>query len=86
MTQPLCNKPKDSSAVCVNCNLNHPANYRGCATYKEIQKLRGKQYKKLIKYTNKQRVITSPHPPIPLPLSHKSKTLNRDNKEHILAK
>ena len=61
----LCTKPKNSPAVCVNCNLNHPANYRGCATYKEIQKLRAKQYNKLIEYINKQPIITSPHPPIP---------------------
>lgn len=62
----LCTKPKDTPAECVNCSLNHPANYRGCATYKEIQKLRGKQYNKLIEYTsNKQPVIISPQHPIP---------------------
>lgn len=35
-----CTKPKDTPATCANCSLNHPANYKGCSTYKELIKRR----------------------------------------------
>lgn len=31
-----CNKPKTSTPQCVNCLLNHTANYRGCMYFKNI--------------------------------------------------
>lgn len=30
--------PTDNEVACVNCNGNHPANYRGCQVYKDLQK------------------------------------------------
>lgn len=32
-----CTKEKNSPPICVNCNENHPANYRGCKIYKQIK-------------------------------------------------
>lgn len=29
---------RDNNVKCVNCNLNHPANYRGCMVYQQLQK------------------------------------------------
>lgn len=31
-------KEKSQNVKCVNCEGNHPANYRGCKIYKELQK------------------------------------------------
>jgi hypothetical protein len=32
-----CTKDKNSPSISVNCNENHPANYRGCKIYKQIK-------------------------------------------------
>lgn len=32
-------KVKDNNVLCVLCDLNHPANYKGCSVYKELQKI-----------------------------------------------
>lgn len=32
-----CTKPRDTPAKCVLCSGDHPANYRGCTVYKELQ-------------------------------------------------
>jgi hypothetical protein len=42
-------KKRSSDVQCVFCNGNHPANYKGCTVYKDLQKkpihpLRPKQY------------------------------------------
>jgi hypothetical protein len=36
----MCEKPKDTPATCALCGKDHPANYRGCAVHKELQKSR----------------------------------------------
>lgn len=33
-----CTKSPDSPAKCVLCSGDHPANYRGCSVYKELQR------------------------------------------------
>ncbi|KAK9881317.1 hypothetical protein WA026_015443 [Henosepilachna vigintioctopunctata] len=35
-----CKKTENVQPKCVNCCKNHPANYRGCITAKELQKVR----------------------------------------------
>ncbi|VVC34676.1 Pre-C2HC domain,Zinc finger, CCHC-type [Cinara cedri] len=32
-----CTKSNETPANCALCNENHPANYKGCKTYKELQ-------------------------------------------------
>lgn len=32
-------KIKDNNVLCVLCEQNHPANYKGCSVYKELQKI-----------------------------------------------
>ncbi|KAL4097373.1 hypothetical protein QTP88_022162 [Uroleucon formosanum] len=36
----MCEKTKDTPATCALCGKDHPANYRGCAVHKELQKSR----------------------------------------------
>lgn len=31
-----CKKTRDTPACCVHCNMNHPANYRGCQVYQKL--------------------------------------------------
>ena len=33
----ICTKSNESPACCALCNEDHPANYKGCKTYKELQ-------------------------------------------------
>lgn len=33
----ICTKRRDTPATCVNCNQQHPANYRGCRLYKDYK-------------------------------------------------
>jgi len=35
-----CTKSRESPAICALCNGNHPANYKGCTIYKELQQRR----------------------------------------------
>lgn len=35
-----CGKTRDTSATCANCNEKHPANYKGCAVYKNLCNMR----------------------------------------------
>ena len=37
-----CSKPKSTPAICANSEGDHPANYKGCTIYKDLQKMRGK--------------------------------------------
>jgi hypothetical protein len=37
LTADCSRKVKDSDVKCVNCNENHPANYRGCIVHKQLQ-------------------------------------------------
>lgn len=41
-----CRKPRDAQPKCVHCGEGHPANYRGCAVAREIQKIKDKSMKK----------------------------------------
>jgi hypothetical protein len=41
-----CTKTRDTPAKCALCDLDHPANYRGCSVYKNIQRLRQPQKNK----------------------------------------
>lgn len=47
-------KLKDDSVKCVNCNQNHPANYRGCIIHKQLQQ---KLYPKLREKTLPTSII-----------------------------
>lgn len=38
-----CTKSRDLPAKCALCNGNHPANYRGCLVFNNLQQLRKKQ-------------------------------------------
>jgi len=33
-----CPNPRDASPKCAHCSQNHPANYKGCTIYKELQR------------------------------------------------
>jgi hypothetical protein len=35
-----CVKPREEQAKCANCGENHPANYRGCSVYQQLQRQR----------------------------------------------
>lgn len=48
-----CTKEKNSTATCVNCGENHPANFKGCSVY--------------LQATQKQRVTTAAPAPTPAP-------------------
>jgi hypothetical protein len=37
-----CTKPSDTPAKCALCGGSHPASYKGCEVYKNLQKIRGK--------------------------------------------
>lgn len=37
-----CTKPRNTPACCANCNLDHPANFRGCNVYKNMTKNMGR--------------------------------------------
>lgn len=50
-------KIKDDDVKCVNCNENHPANYRGCIVHKQLQE---KMYPKLRQKDNQSK-NTSQH-------------------------
>lgn len=41
---------------CCNCGEKHPANYRGCAVAKELQKMRDQRKKELRPNTNKRQI------------------------------
>ncbi|PNF35987.1 hypothetical protein B7P43_G02293 [Cryptotermes secundus] len=42
-----CTKPSDTPAKCALCGGNHPANYKGCEVYKNLQKTRGKAFNQI---------------------------------------
>lgn len=44
-----CPKPRESKPICVNCGESHTANYRGCITAKELQRLRNQSVHKKMK-------------------------------------
>lgn len=35
-----CTKPRDTPAKCANCQGEHPANYKGCQTLKDLRNMR----------------------------------------------
>jgi hypothetical protein len=41
-TTSRCTKPPDTPAKCALCGGSHPASYKGCEVYKNLQKIRGK--------------------------------------------
>lgn len=51
-----CTKTKDLPAKCALCMGNHPANYKGCQVYKNLQHLRKPTSNKNSNYTNKNIV------------------------------
>lgn len=38
LTKDCSRKERDRDVLCVLCNGNHPANYKGCEVYKQLQK------------------------------------------------
>lgn len=50
-----CPQPKNVQPKCVHCGEGHPANYRGCVVAKEMQKLKDKNTKKVIRPNQPQR-------------------------------
>lgn len=51
-----CTKDNNSPPICVNCNENHPANYRGCKTYKQLKaKNTSKVFKNVSNHFTQQR-------------------------------
>lgn len=58
-------KDKDDGVQCVNCNENHPANYRGCIIHKQLQE---KLYPQLRQKTV-SRDLEKPEAPIQTPIS-----------------
>lgn len=48
-----CVKTKDLPAKCALCMGNHPANYKGCQVYKNLQQLRKPTSNKNSNYTNR---------------------------------
>lgn len=51
-TPETCQLKKTDQPKCCNCGENHPANYRGCAVAKELQKIRDQRKKDLRGPTN----------------------------------
>ncbi|KOC66376.1 RNA-directed DNA polymerase from mobile element jockey [Habropoda laboriosa] len=39
----ICNKAKDTPTKCTLCDGPHPASYKGCSVYRDLQKARGSQ-------------------------------------------
>lgn len=66
-----CTKPRDSPPRCALCAGNHPANYRGCNVYRELQR-RNKPNNKSkflhdnvnFKSTNNNSTVKESHPPV----------------------
>jgi len=56
-----CTKPKETPPKCYSCEVNLPANYRGCVVAKELQALRNKRRspKKLLAQTGKSVAPTN---------------------------
>jgi hypothetical protein len=52
-------KKKSEHVKCVLCNGNHPANYKGCTVYKEIQK---RTFPPLRNKLEGKRLAAEPHP------------------------
>lgn len=86
-SSPECSKLRDSPAKCALCSGDHPANYRGCSVYKELQRRKNLSqvmflYQKMLdislimyKLATQQMVLhqTFPHPtPRLLQANHKT--------------
>lgn len=56
-----CDKPKDTPAKCALCEGDHPANYKGCSVFKEIQRRKFPQLRPQV--PNQTRA--APPPPRP---------------------
>lgn len=68
-TTASCAKTKDTPANCALCDGPHPANYRGCTVYKDIQNLRSNQPNQIqaanyLQQTNNPTLTTSRTPPL----------------------
>ncbi|KAF7283939.1 hypothetical protein GWI33_022766 [Rhynchophorus ferrugineus] len=55
-------KVRDEKVKCVNCNGNHPANYKGCAVHKQLQQ---KLYPALREKRHQQKQSTTTNLPLP---------------------
>lgn len=38
----MCQKPKNTPAKCALCEKDHPANYKGCTVYRDLQNMRSR--------------------------------------------
>jgi len=54
-----CTKSRELPAKCALCNGNHPANYRGCLVFKNLQQLRNKKQPPSKSNTNKTEENTN---------------------------
>ncbi|KAK9511603.1 hypothetical protein O3M35_000227 [Rhynocoris fuscipes] len=74
-----CNKSTETSATCALCNGNHPANYRGCETHKNLQRIRREreQARGVLQPTRRQ--------PPPPPLTSYPDIQQQDNRRNASA-
>nr|XP_012139058.1 PREDICTED: RNA-directed DNA polymerase from mobile element jockey-like [Megachile rotundata] len=64
-----CSKPRDIPPKCTLCDGSHPANYKGCSVYKDLQKARNK---------TQNRATTSQHETIRENLSYAQVTKKKN--------
>lgn len=84
-----CTKSKDSTATCTLCGGNHPANYKGCVVYKEIQRrknipIRTQQFSNRlstneVNITQNTTQLSSSQPQPPLTATHPVQTATSNN-------
>lgn len=57
-----CSKSRETPATCALCNANHPAIYKGCTVYKELQQRR--RHPASSKHAHLQHPQQPQHPPV----------------------
>lgn len=55
-----CNKSSNTPARCALCNGNHPANYKGCTVYKNLQRNRNDANRRTLPNSNFTRLEIGP--------------------------
>lgn len=56
-----CKKDKKDPPKCVNCQGEHPANYRGCTAYKSLLQLRSQQKRQNIRPVIDREILRNPN-------------------------
>ncbi|XP_073968640.1 uncharacterized protein isoform X2 [Rhodnius prolixus] len=75
-----CTKPREQPPTCALCLGNHPANYRGCVTHKELQRLRRRT--SLDRSGNRPHLGAVSHSAMPAPAANEFPQLAPEEPRH----